>query len=109
LNASDFSGQQDYGQLGINAAVSGQGGWISIQDARIPFGLGIHGESHYETPLPANAKALSIGVGTTTNAHCSSGLIFEIYADEKQLYQRELQKVEFEWLKLPVSSAQKLR
>jgi hypothetical protein len=109
LNASDFSGQQDYGQLGINAGVSGQGGGISIQDARIPFGLGIHGLSHYETSLPASTKSLTIGVGMTANAHCSSGLIFEIYADEKQLYQRELQKDEFDWLKLPVSSAQKLR
>lgn len=110
LNASDFHGQQDYGQLGINAGVSGHGGGIAIHDAgRIPFGLGIHGQSQYETALPANAKTLTIGLGMTPNAHCSTGLIFEVYADEKPLYRRELMKNEFELIDLPVAGRKKLR
>lgn len=110
LQATAFHGEQDYGQLGINAGVSNNGGGIRMNSTTvIPRGLGIHGLSSYETGLPENAKSLTIGLGMTSNAECSSGLLFEIYADDTRIFQRELQKNDIEFIEIPLPTARKLR
>mgnify|MGYP002712255180 CR=1 FL=1 len=110
LNASAFHGEQDYGQLGINGGVFANGGGIRMSNnIIIPRGLGIHGLSHYEIDLPTNSKTLTVGLGMTQSAECSSGLLFEIYADEKKVYEQKLLKNDIEFINIPLPNAQKLR
>lgn len=110
LDATNFHGSQDYGLLGINAGVSGNGGGIRFSGStNIPRGLGIHGLSNYETDLPENSKSLTIGLGMTQNAECSNGLLFKIYADSKLIYSNELKKNDIEFIELKLPPAKRLR
>jgi hypothetical protein len=80
------SASQDWGQLGLDRSVAGNG--LSIGRARYPKGLGTHANSRVCYALDGQYRAFAAGVGLDSETGRHGGeIVFRVRGDRRLLYE----------------------
>ncbi len=109
LELSRFTGQQDHGSLGLNTEVDSYNFGLPIADQTFNFGLGVHGDSKWTTPLDSGSETLELGMGLSSNSSCSDGMNFRVLLDGKQVFESgKLRPGAIHFAKIPLNNAQQL-
>lgn len=87
LDPSLLSGQQDWGNLGINGPVQHSGAGFVVQSRGFQHGFGVHGNSQYTYSLAKPYEQLSVQVGISDDVNCGDGVSFLILGDNQLLWQ----------------------
>ena len=107
--SSSFSGEQDWGRLGINAGVSKPiNTGLYVKSVKFSAGLGVHGSSSWRTVLPDGAESLNIGFGLADTATCSDGMLFSVFLDGESVLEEHLKRDQLRFVNLDVAGGSEL-
>lgn len=108
ISTLEVEGKQGWGELGIDKSVGGQ--QLRVDNQAFAFGLGSHAPSEHTIPLNGSFAWFETHFGLDDESRCGDGAVFEIWADDKQLYKSStIKRLTLKKARVAVSGYQQLR
>lgn len=108
MDLDKLTGEQMFGRLEKNRAYEGSP--LKSDALVIPWGFGVHADSHYQYITDGSFEKLQVSYGLSeASGNCGDGVIFEITADnDKILLSDDIPRGEMRRIVLPIQSMRKI-